>query len=151
MSGINRLKNMGAAGQRAAAVENRAYQSGHQVVNETPCYILRMFDPYTLAQTDDKHVSSLTEGKTGYLYVEVKEITSGVIRVLPLDVPADFVYLVYGNGQQIAGTAAKILYTNSDKNNAFVKLAPNPEESYPDLGDNAMGVSYDVGYLFGGF
>ena len=150
MSGINRLKNIGAAGQRAAAIANQAYQSGHQIVNEAPCVILRMFDPYTLSDTSDNHVNTLAAGKTGYLYVEVRELVSGVIRVLPLNQPPDYVYLVYGNGQQIAGTAAKILYTNADKNNAFVSLAPNPDESYPDLGDNAMGISYDIGYLFGG-
>ena len=91
MSGINRLKNIGAAGQKAAAIANQAYQSGHQIINEAPCVILRMFDPYTLGDTSDNHVNTLAAGKTGYLYVEVRELVSGVIRVLPLNQPPDFV------------------------------------------------------------
>ena len=150
MADINRLKNMSAAGQRSAALANEVNKPGAKVLQDCPCYIVRMFDLYAQEQDASDYIKNKANSNTGYLYVEVKEIVSGVMRILPLAEPVELVYFVYGNGQQIAGTAARILYVGSDKSNAFVRLAPNPQETYPELGDNGAGISYDIGYIFGG-
>jgi hypothetical protein len=145
MSEINRLKNMSKAGQRQQALANHARNPGSIVRQESSCFIKRMFDPTEVSNEQDEYI--LSKVGSGYLFVEVVELGTEKSYILPLAHDAGFVYFNYGNGKQIAGMAAKILYVGSDKTNGYVEIVGNPNESYGD--QEEIGVTYDIGYFFG--
>lgn len=145
MSGINRLKNMSTAGQRQQEMANHSRNPSSLLRQESPCYIKRMFDQYEVGQESDEHI--LNSVNSGYLFVEVIELGTNASYILPLVYDAGFVYFNYGNGKQIQGMAAKILYVGSNKSNGYVEITGNPSESYGD--QEELGITYDIGYFFG--